>query len=362
MDSKILRRRIFLTVLVLVCLGVVMVYSSSFPYAQEVYGNSEYFLIRQVFFSLVGLGAMFLGYSLDPDYLRKVSKPLMFISLLLLVLVLIPGIGVQVGGARRWIKLGMFNFQPSEFAQISLLIYAADLFSRKMQEKKGLLRDISSMIPVFLVFALMAGLILLEPDLGTAVVSAGALFALMWAAGFRLSYVISLLLVLLPLGAFLIFSSPYRRRRILAFLNPWADPQNTGFQIIQSQIALGSGGWLGRGLGQGLQKLFYLPASHTDFIFAVIGEEMGFLGTGLVLVLFFYLFVQGFAGMVRQRDPFKKLLLLGIMSLLCIETIINLGVNLGLLPPKGLPLPFVSYGGTAQILNLFAIGLVLRLV
>ncbi len=361
-DSKILRRRIFVTVLLLVCIGIVMVYSSSFPYAEHTIGNSEYFLVRQVMFSFLGLIALFVGYSLDPEFLRKISRWLMLFSLILLALVLVPGIGQQVGGARRWIRLGWFNFQPSELAQLVLLIYASDFFARKIRERRRILTDLASMFPVFLVFGIMATLILLEPDLGTATVSAAALFCLMWGAGFRLSYVISLILISLPLVSMLVFSSPYRRRRILAFLNPWADPRNTGFQIIQSQIALGSGGWFGKGLGKSIQKLFYLPAAHTDFIFAVIGEELGFVGTFFVLSLFFYLFVQGFAATVRQKDPYRKLLILGITSLLCLETIINLGVNLGLLPPKGLPLPFISYGGSAQIINMFAIGLVLRLV
>ncbi len=339
-----------------------MVYSSSFPYAEHSIGNSEYFLVRQVIFSFLGLIALFVGYSLDPELLRRSSRWLMLFSLILLGLVLVPGIGQQVGGARRWIRLGLLNFQPSELAQLVLLIYASDFFARKILERRGILTDLASMFPVFLIFGIMAGLILLEPDLGTTTVSAAALFCLMWGAGFRLSYVISLFLISLPLVSVLVFSSPYRKRRILAFLNPWADPQNAGFQIIQSQIALGSGGWFGKGLGKSIQKLFYLPAAHTDFIFAVIGEELGFIGTFLVLSLFFYLFVQGFAAMVRQKDPYRKLLILGIMSLLCLETIINLGVNLGLLPPKGLPLPFISYGGSAQIINMFAIGLVLRLV
>ncbi len=361
-DSKILRRRIFFTVLLLACIGLVMVYSSSFPYAYECHGDSEYFLVRQAIFSVVGLIAMFVGYSLDPELVRKSSKYLVVVALILLSLVFVPGLGREVGGARRWLRIGPFNFQPSELAQLVLLIYSSDFFARKMYERKGLLKDLSSMVPIFVIFTLMASLILIEPDLGTSAVSAAVLFCLMWSVGFSLSYVISLLLIGVPLIAILIFSSPYRRERILAFLNPWADPRNTGFQIIQSQIALGSGGWLGRGLGQGLQKLFYLPAAHTDFIFAVIGEELGFVGTFVVLFLFFYLFVQGFGAVVRQKDPYRKLLILGIMSLLCLETIINIGVNLGLLPPKGLPLPFVSYGGTSQVVNMFAIGLVLRLV
>ncbi len=361
-DPSLFRKRILGTVFALLGIGIVMVYSSSFAYAEAYNGDPAFYFKRQLIFSLLGILAMVVGYKIPIEFWRRYGKWGMLLVLGLLGLVLVPGIGKQVGGARRWLSLGGINFQPSELAKLFLLIYSADLFSRKMEEKNSLLVDIREMFPVFIVFGIMAGLILLEPDLGTTVVCAGALFCLMWTAGFKLSHLISLLLISLPMVSALVLSAGYRRKRILAFLNPWADPRDAGYQIIQSQIALGSGGILGRGLGKGLQKLFYLPASHTDFIFAVIGEELGLLGTFLVLVLFFYLFVQGFGAGLQQRDPFRKLLIVGIMSLFAIETIINLGVNLGMLPPKGLPLPFVSYGGTAQVVNLFAVGILLRAI
>ncbi len=361
-DSSILKKRIFGTVLLLSFLGLVMVFSSSFAYADASFGSPFYFLIRQSLFLLVGYVAMFIGYKIPPDVLRRNSKPILLLSIVGLILVLVPGVGQQIGGARRWLALGAFHFQPSEFAQLAIIIYVSDLFARRLEATRSMLSDITHMIPAFIVFGLIAGLILLEPDMGTTIVTAMVLGIIMLVAGLRFSYLLSLFLISLPLAWFLIFSVSYRRARILSFLNPWADPLNKGFQIIQAQIALGSGGIFGRGLGHGLQKLFYLPAAHTDFIFAVIGEEFGILGTLFVVFVFFYFFVQGFLAAVRQKDLFRKLFVTGLMGLLFLETIINLGVNVGLLPPKGLPLPFVSYGGTSCVINLFSIGVLLRML
>ncbi len=361
-DSILLKKRLLVVTCLLLAIGLVMVYSSSFAYAQVSFNDPEYYFKRQFCYTLLGMVAMLMGYKLDLNWLRRNSKFLMILALGLLFLVLLPKVGREVGGARRWFSLGPVNFQPSEFAQLVILIYSADLLARRFEVEKKLLGDIRSMAPVFITLGIMGGLILLEPDLGTTVVSAGAVFCMMLVAGLRFSYIIGLFVISLPVAWLLIFSASYRRARILSFLNPWADPLNKGYQIIQSQIALGSGGIWGRGLGKGLQKLFYLPAAHTDFIFAVIGEELGLIGTLTVLLLFFYLFIQGFAGALKQKDVFRKLLIVGIVSLLFIETTINLGVNLGLLPPKGLPLPFISYGGTSQVVNMFTVGLLINLI
>ncbi len=361
-DDALLKKRIFGAVFLLSFLGLVMVFSSSFAYADASFGSPFYFLIRQAIFLLVGYIAMFIGYKIPPDVLRRNSKLILLLSIVGLILVLIPGVGHQIGGARRWLSLGPFHFQPSELAQLAIIIYVADLFARRVEATRSMLSDITHMIPAFIVFGLIAGLVLLEPDMGTTIVTAMVLGIIMLVVGLRFSYLLSLLVISLPLAWFLIFSVSYRRARILSFLNPWADPLNRGFQIIQAQIALGSGGVFGRGLGHGLQKLFYLPAAHTDFIFAVIGEEFGILGTLFVVFVFFYLFVQGFLAAIRQKDLFRKLFITGLMGLLFLETIINLGVNVGLLPPKGLPLPFVSYGGTSCVINLFSIGILLRML
>ncbi|MCM8790701.1 MAG: putative lipid II flippase FtsW [Candidatus Omnitrophica bacterium] len=352
------RISIFTIVAILVCVGVVMIYSASAIYAYNNMGDSLYFLKRHFIYLIIGLGFMFVSMSVDINVLRNASRPLLILSLVLLVLVLIPHIGRETFGARRWFRMGMVNFQPSEFAKIALLVYMADMISRKKDIIKGFWKGY---VPTMIVLGLTVGLILLEPDLGTAVTLFVVTVMMLFVGGVRVFYIIGSVLASLPALYMLLFSVPYRRKRMMIFLNPWSDKRGTGFQVIQSFIALGSGGIFGVGLGQSRQKLFYLPASHTDFIFSIIGEEMGFLGTVSIVSLFILFVWQGMKISFHSPDTFERLLSFGIVSLIALEAIINIGVTAGALPTKGLPLPFISYGGSGLVFHLMAVGILLNI-
>ncbi len=335
-----------------------MIYSASAIYAFENLGDSLFFLKRHMFYVAIGFLCMFSAMSPNLVSLRKFAKPLFLFSTFLLVLVLVPGLGKEVSGARRWFRFWIFGFQPSEFVKIALILYIADLLARKQTRIKSFLHGF---LPVILILALTVGLILMQPDLGMALLLSVVVSIMSFAAGINLVYLSLTLISSLPLLYMLVFNVPYRKNRIIAFLNPWKDPRGTGFQIIQSCLALGSGGLLGVGLGQSRQKLFYLPAAHTDFIFSIIGEELGLLGTAGVLGLFIIFIWQGAKIALRARDSFGQFLSLGIVSIIALEAIINIGVSSGSLPTKGLPLPFISYGGSALIFNMMGVGLLLNI-
>jgi len=360
--ARLIAMRITLITFALLAIGIVMVYSSSFVYAMEQFSDPYYFLKRELIFSVIGIIVFIFGAKVDLDFLRRIAKPMVIVSVILLILVLLPHIGRQVGGARRWLPLGPFNFQPSEFAQMALLVYASDYFARRHKIHKRYISDFRDMLPMFIVVGFVLGLIVIEPDLGTVIVTAGVFFLLIVVAGMRLLYLLSLLFVSAPIVYFLIFAVPYRRARVLSFLDPWKDPLNTGFQLIQSQIALGNGGIWGVGLGNSVQKMFYLPAAHTDFILSIIGEELGFVGVFSVVLLFLYLLLQGFAVVLRTKNIFNRFLALSMVCLIWIETVVNMGVSTGLLPTKGLPLPFVSYGGTSLVMDMFAMGVLIGIL
>ena len=284
--------------------------------------------------------------------------PLLISSLFLLILVLIPGIGREVSGANRWFRFKFISFQPSELANIAVIIYIADFITRKENQIRTLLKGF---LPPMLILGFTVLLILMQPDLGTSLALGMVVFIMLFVAGARLSYLLTVVLVTLPLLAVLIFSVPYRRMRIMAFLNPWLDPKGSGFQIIQSQIALGSGGIFGLGLGQSKQKLFYLPAAHTDFIFSIIGEELGLLGTLGVVILFMILLYQGFKVVKNASGKFGYFLSLGLVLIISFKAVINIGVSCGLLPTKGLPLPFISYGGSSLIFDMVSVGILMNI-
>lgn len=351
------RRSIFSIVAVLVGVGIVMIYSASAIYAYSNMHDSLYYLKRHLIYLAVGIVLMFIAMSVDLKRVKELSKPMMLVAITLLILVLVPHIGKEISGAKRWFKLGLVNFQPSEFAKIAILIYMADFISRKKELVKSFLRGY---VPAMLILGATVGLILLEPDLGTAVTISVITIMMLYVSGLRVSYIIASLLASLPLLYMLLFRVPFRRRRLMIFLNPWADKRGTGFQIIQSFIALGSGGLLGVGLGQSRQKLFYLPASHTDFIFSIIGEELGFIGTASVVILFILFVWEGMKVAMRAPEIFEKMLSFGVVSMIALEAIINIGVTAGALPTKGLPLPFISYGGSGLIFHLVAVGLLLN--
>jgi len=343
--------------LILIGIGIVMIYSaSSIPMWQST-GMSSSLLKKQFLYLLFGFVTMFAAMSVDYQKLRKIAKPLLIFTIIPLILVLVPGISRESGGAKRWLHAFGFNYQPSEFVKIALIIYAADFISRNARFLKEFWRGF---VPPMLALMFVTLLVLLQPDLGTAISFVVLVFMMMFVAGAKPQHIILTFISALPFLYLLVFSVPYRRARILAFLNPWLDPKGSGFQIIQSQIALGSGGLFGVGLGQGKQKLFYLPAAHTDFIFSIIGEELGLLGAGFVILLFIFLIWNMSRIVYSVRDPFGKLICIGVLTLIAFSAVVNIGVSIGSLPTKGLPLPFISYGGSSLIFHMVAVGLLLN--
>jgi len=353
-----IRINLFSVTVILMCVGIVMIYSSSSIYALERYKDGLFFLKRHLIFMLIGAILTFIFMVVDYRKLRKIARPLLVISLVLLVLVLIPGLGREVSGARRWFRFKLLSFQPSELANLAIIIYIADFISRKGNLIKTFLKGF---LPPMCFLGLTAVLILMQPDLGTTLALGFVVLIMLFVAGVRPAYILSLILGSLPLLYVLIFSVPYRRARVLAFINPWLDPRGSGFQIIQSQIALGSGGIFGVGLGHSNQKLFYLPAAHTDFIFSIIGEELGLLGTIGVIVLFIIFIQQGIKIIKNAPDRFGYFLSLGLVLMVSFRAIINIGVSCGLLPTKGLPLPFISYGGSSFIFDMVSVGILVNI-
>jgi cell division protein FtsW len=335
-----------------------MVYSASAIYAFKWLGDSLYYLKKEIIYCLIGLLAMVYWMNSDYRLLRKYSRVFILVSYLLLLAVFLPQIGREAGGARRWIQIAGFSFQPAEFAKLALIIYLADFLSRRQGVIKRFWRGF---LPPLLVTAGIAGLILLQPDLGTAVLIVLGVFILFFVAGIRLRQILPIIGLSIPAFYFLVFRIPYRMKRILAYINPWQDPRGAGWQIIQSYLALGSGGLWGVGLGQSRQKLFYLPQSYTDFMLAIIGEELGFIGTASIVILFILLIGEGIKIALKASDLFGGLLGFGIILMLALQAIIHIGVVSGAIPTKGLPLPFISYGGSSLIFSLIGIGIVLSI-
>ncbi|OGX08803.1 MAG: cell division protein FtsW [Omnitrophica WOR_2 bacterium GWA2_47_8] len=353
-----IRRSIVLIVFTLICIGIIMIYSSSGIYALQQLGDSAYFLKRHLIFLCVGFILALAAMSIDYRDLKKYAKPMIILGVIMLCLVLIPGIGKASYGARRWFQVGPLNFQPSEFVKIAMLIYLADFLSRKQNRVHNFF---DGFLPVLMVVGAASLLILKQPDLGSAVSIAVIVMTVSFVAGASAKQIGLIALMALPVVYLLIIRVPYRLARIMAFLDPWQDSQGIGFQLTQSQIALGSGGLFGVGLGKSMQKLFYLPAAHTDFILSIIGEELGFIGALAVIMLFIILIWQGARLVKRTADPFGYYLSLGIILMLSLQTVVNVGVSIGALPTKGLPLPFISYGGSALVFNMIAVGLLLNI-
>jgi cell division protein FtsW len=348
----------FAVTVALVVFGLVMIYSSSAIFASQQYNNSWYFFQKQMLWALVGFGAFFWLMRTDYHFLQRYSRVLIITSIILLVLVLTGIFGREIGGAKRWIMLGPIRFQPSELAKISLLIYIADYLDRKQSQMGKMLKGVA---PVLGVMGLVCGLILIEPDMGTSVSLGAVSLGMLFVGGLSAWYLGSLVLMAIPLSVYLVLSKPYRLRRLTTFFHPWEDPQNAGYQIIQSLIALGSGGFLGVGLGNSKQKLLYLPAAHTDFIFPIIGEELGFIGALSIVVLFFIFAWRGMKISFHAPDLFGNMLAGGITLMIVLQALINIGVACALFPTKGLPLPLVSYGGSNLAFTLASIGILLNI-
>lgn len=345
----------------LIIIGLMMVASSSVMISTKFYHQPFHFLIRQICYLFFGVLAAMVVMRIDSSEWEKFSVPLLFICLLLLVLVLIPGIGRTVNGSRRWLALGPVGIQVSELAKMTMIFYLAGYLVR---QKESVSQSILGFIRPMVVLGVVAVLLLLEPDFGATVVIACTVMAMLFLTGVKLRYYLGLMLGVGVSLAFLAVSSPYRVARLTAFLNPWADQFNSGYQLTQSLIAFGRGGWSGVGLGDGVQKLFYLPESHTDFLFAVLAEELGLLGILLVLALYSILVIRGLIIGLNanlQERLFASYTAYGITFWLGLQAAINMGVNAGLLPTKGLTLPLMSYGGASIVVNCMVIALLLRI-
>ena len=349
---------LFAVVVALVSVGVVMVYSASAIVAADRFHDPLFFLKKQVFWALLGLGCLWGAMMLDYRKLERLVIPLLAASLVLLVLVLVPPFGQEINGTRRWFRGGPLSFQPVELAKFALVLYLASFLARRQEAVTSFSQGL---LPVFMVAGGMAGLTILQPDLGNSLALMILTLALVYLAGARVGHLLAVCSAALPVVATLVIMKPYRWRRMIAFMNPYDDPQGSGFQIIQSFLALGSGGLLGLGLGESKQKLFYLPEPYTDFIFAIIGEEMGLMGAALILGLFAVLIWRGLRIGLRAPDPFGRYLALGLSLMLATQTLVNLGVVTGALPTKGLPLPFISFGGSALLMTMFSAGVLLNI-
>jgi cell division protein FtsW len=342
------------TVAVLNLVGVVMVLSASSVASLTDYGSPWYFFLRQLLWTFVGIVAFVVAIRFDYHGLRRFVRPLLILSGALLLAVLMPGVGVYVAGSRRWLGAGMFRFQPTELAKLALLLYAADLASRRAREIGDWRRVVRPIVVVLAAFCL---LVMREPDLGSALVLALIVGTILVAAGTRPRHLAAIALVGVSTVTLLAIAEPYRRARLLTFLHPFADQSNAGYQISQSLIAIGSGGLTGVGLGAGRAKWNFLPNAHTDFIFAIIGEELGLIGGLLVIALFVAFATLGIRVALRAPDRFGALLAAGITMGIVGQAVINIGAVVGLLPITGIPLPFVSFGGTALVTTMFSAGI-----
>jgi cell division protein FtsW len=350
-------RLLFVVTYFLVGIGIVMIYSASGVLAHDWHGNEMFFLIRQVLYVLLGTIGFFVAAMLPIHFYKQNARAFMLLAIMLLMTVYLPVIGHSAGGARRWIHIGGFQFQPVEFAKLACCIYLADYLARKIAwVQKG---DVKVFLPPLILIGLVCILTLLEPDLGSVAYIVMTTATIFFLSGLQLRYVLGAVAVLLPALYFLIIRVPYRLSRLEAYLNPWEDPQGSGFQIIQSFLAFASGGIHGVGLGQSTQKLFYLPSSHNDFILAVIGEELGLIGIMIVIALYVLFFLCCIRMARRTEQPFEKLLITSITLLIILQTVFHMMVATGLVPTKGLPLPFISYGGSSIVVNLIAVGILI---
>jgi cell division protein FtsW len=344
-----------LVTLGLVAFGLVMVYSASSGRAAVANGDPAYFLKRQALYAVMGLVAMAVLSRVPFRRLKPLAGPLLLTSFVLLVAVL--AMGTSVNGARRWLPVGIIDFQPSELAKLALCLWLAGLLARRAAPQT--LGELSR--PIGLVVLAACGLIIVEPDLGTSIAIVLMASAMLAVAGTPSRVLAGAGATLVGLALAAIWLEPYRRERLFAFMDPWADPEGAGFQTVQAMIALGSGGVFGVGLGESVQKINYLPEANTDMIFAVIGEELGLVGSGAVVAAFAVFGWAGFNVALRCRDPFGKLLAAGITALVTGQALVNLAAVLGLAPLTGIPLPFVSYGGSSLIVGLAAVGILLNI-
>jgi len=354
-DGHFDQRLLAFVTLGLVAFGLVMVYSATSASAALGDGDPMSYLKRQAAYALIGVIVMVAAARFDYHRLRYLAPPLVLVALGLCAAVL--ALGPEINGARRWFLLGPASFQPSELAKLALCLFAAAYLARRRTP-----RTPGELVkPLGLLTATFCGLILLEPDLGTTISLCGMMLAVFLVAGVPVRLLLAASVLATAMGLLAIWVEPYRRARVFSFLDPWSDAQGSGFQIVQAMIGIGSGGFTGAGLGEGVGKISYLPEAHTDMIFAVIGEELGLFGSVLVIGAFAVFAVAGFRIALRCRDPFGKLLAAGLTALICGQAAINLGAVLGIAPLTGIPLPFVSYGGSSLVVLLAGVGILLNI-
>lgn len=345
-------------VVFLLGIGMVMVYSASSAIALKKMGTDTFFLKKQSLFCGLGIGVMLFCRWIPLRLVYWATYPLLLTALGLLVAVQVPGLGLEAGGAVRWLRIGPLSFQPAEFARLALLIYLAYSISRK-GERVALFSI--GFLPHFMVMAGFVWLIMLQPDFGSAIILFAITWLMLFVGGIPLKHLLLTLISAVPVAYMFLTTSSYRMKRILSFWDPWQYAQDAGYQAIHSLMAFGTGGLWGVGLGKGYQKLFYLPEPHTDFIFSVIGEELGLLGVTGVVLCFGIIVWNGVRVALAAQEPFQSLLAMGLTAAIGFQVCMNMGVALALLPTKGLTLPFISYGGTSLIMNMAAIGLLMNI-
>lgn len=349
---------ILYSVLILAGFGLVMVFSASYISSLEMRGDAFFFLRRQAFWVLLGLVGMLMAANFSYWKWRRLVPFMLLINFVLLLALFIPGLGVEVNEATRWISIGGFTLQPSEFSKLAIILFTAFYLSKKDVNINNFFQ--SSLIPLVVMGASFF-LILLQPDLGTAVALALVTVIVIFVAGIPLGQLVGLAFFSLPLLIYMALSEPYRMRRIFSFVDPWSDPLYSGYHIIQSLYALGPGGLFGVGLGRSRQKLYYLPEPQNDFIFAIIGEELGFIGAVTVILLFIILIWRGLKTSIMAPDPFGSLLAAGLISIVGAQALINIGVVTGSIPVTGINLPFISAGGSSLFFTMFAMGILMNI-
>ena len=345
-------------VLFLVGIGIVMVYSASSALALKKFGSDYFFLKKQALFAFAGVVVLVISRHFPYRYYRILAYPLLGLSLALLAVIQFTGLGLSVGGSIRWMRLGSFSFQPSELARIALVIYLA----YSMEKKQEKIKNFSiGFVPHVMVLGVFVILIFIQPDFGAVAILGALTWIMLFIGGVRFSQLLASLLIISPVAYLFLINAEYRVKRILGFLNPWEYPADEGYQMVHSLMAFGTGGLWGTGIGKGYQKLFYLPEPHTDFIFSVIGEELGLLGVLIIIGLYAWIVMRGIAIARKAPDLFGAYLAVGLTVAMGLQIVVNMGVTLGLLPTKGLTLPLLSYGGTSLLLNMASIGILMNI-
>jgi cell division protein FtsW len=348
---------LFWATLLLVGASVVMVYSASAVQAQAKYQRPYYFLFKQLSWGIVGFGLLLVAMKIDYHQYRRPALIWSGLGVVIAGLLAVFLFGPN-NGARRWITIEVVSMQPSELAKLVAIFFTAALLERRMQR----VNDVAyALLPIGIVTGTLAGLVVLEPDFGTAFMIVAVVTTIVFAAGLSYRYLFGTLLVLMPAAMLLVLSKPYRLRRVMTFLDPWQEPLGAGYQTVQSLIAVGSGGPFGKGLMGGVQKLFYIPEPHTDYIFAVIGEELGLVGTTVVVSCFAVIAWRGLRTALVAPDRFGALLALGLTTMVAVQALVNMSVVIALLPTKGIPLPFLSNGGSSLVVNMVAMGILLNI-